>query len=371
MTDYDVLVVGAGQAGLAAGHALRGTGLRHLLLDASDGAGGSWPHYYDSLTLFSPARFSSLPGLRFEGGSRRYPAGSEVAAYLRSYAEHFAIPVRTGARVASVRAVAGSRFEVDLADGGVLRSRGVVAATGGFGNPYLPQVPGLEEYGGRVLHVAAYRRPDGLAGQRVVVVGAGNSAIQVAHELAHVAEVTLATRNPVSLRRQRPLGVDLHYWVAWSGIDRLPLGRRAGGAVGVLDQGRYAAALAAGRPDRRPMFTAFTPGGVLWSDGSTEAVDAVVFATGYRPDLGYLPAAALADDGWPVHHRGLSTTVPGLGFVGVPGQTGLASATLRGVGPDARRVVRRLRPRLTSSSAAGQVGAPVPQLMTSLGREVP
>ncbi|WP_322938110.1 flavin-containing monooxygenase [Nocardioides bizhenqiangii] len=365
MTDFDVLVVGAGQAGLATGHALRGTGLRHLLLDAADDAGGSWPHYYDSLTLFSPARFSSLPGLPFEGDSGRYPAGSEVAAYLRSYAEHFAIPIRSASRVASVRTAPGSHFEVDLLDGQTLRARSVVAATGGFGNPYVPRVPGLEQYGGRAMHVAAYRRPDGFAGQRVVVVGAGNSAVQVAYELAHVADVTLATRNPVSLRRQQPLGVDLHYWVAWSGVDRLPLGRRAGGAVGVLDQGRYAAAIAAGRPDRREMFRAFTGAGVQWTDGPTEDVDAVIFATGYQPDLGYLPPEAFAGDGWPAHRRGVSTTSPGLGFVGVPGQTGLASATLRGVGPDARRVVRHLCQHLATRAAVGPVPEPVATLVAS------
>lgn len=346
MSHYDVLVIGAGQAGLATAHALRPTGLSHLVLEAGEQVGGSWPRFYDSLSLFSPARFCGLPGLPMPGDPRRYPTREEAVAYLRSYAEHFAVPVRTGARVVLVQTAGPDGFAVRLVGGEALRARAVVAATGGFGAPYVPTLPGTSQYGGELLHVSAYRRPDGFAGQRVVVVGAGNSAVQVAHELSAVAQVTLATRAPLVLRRQRPLGVDLHYWVAGSGLDRLPLGRRAGGAVGVLDDGTYVAAVAAGRPDRRPMFSAFTPDGVRWDDGTTESVDAVVLATGYRPDVGYLPRVALAADGWPEHHRGVSSTVPGLGFVGLPGQTGIASATLRGVGPDARRVVRHLTRRL-------------------------
>ncbi len=254
------------------------------------------------------------------GDRGRYPTRDEAAAYLRAYADHFDLPVRTHARVRSVRPNAPALYSVELADGGSLRARAV-----------------------------GYRRPDEFAGQRVVVVAAGNSAVQVAVELAGVADVTLATRSPLALRRHRPLGVDLHYWVRWSGLDRLPLGRRAASSVGVLDDGTYAEAVAAGRPERRPMFDSFTPDGVLWSDGTREQVDTVILATGYLPDLGYLPAAAFGDDGWPLHRRGISSTLPGLGFVGLPGQTGIASAMLRGVGPDARHVVRRLRHHLASA----------------------
>ena len=352
MHDYDVVVIGAGQAGLATGHELGRAPLSYVLLEADGQVGCAWSHYYASLTLFSPARFCSLPGLRMPGDPGRYPTRDETVAYLRYYAQHFAIPGRTGAVVHRVQRDAAPGWAIELTTGEVVTARAVVAATGGYRNPYRPRIDGDARYGGTVLHVADYRTPEPFTGQRVVVVGAGNSAIQVAHELAQVTEVTLATRSPVSLRHSRPLGIDLHYWVAWSGIDRLPLGRRAGTSVGVLDDGTYAAALASGRPDRREMFTGFTDDGVRWPDGSTEPVDVVIFATGYRPDLGYLPASAFGGDGWPLHRRGVSSTQPSLGFVGLPGQTGLASATLRGVGPDARRVVRNLVAPLRRGSAA-------------------
>lgn len=362
MHDYDVVVIGAGQAGLATGHELGRTGLSHVLLEADEQVGGAWSRYYDSLTLFSPARFCSLPGLPMPGDPNRYPTRDETVSYLRRYARHFGIPVRTGAAVHRVQWDAGAGWGVELATGEVITARALIAATGGHRNPYRPRITGEAAYGGKVLHVADYRTPDPFTEQRVVVVGAGNSAVQVAHELAQVADVTLATRRPVSLRQQRPLGIDLHYWVAWSGIDRLPLGRRAGTSVGVLDDGTYATALASGRPDRREMFVGFTEDGVRWSDGRTEPVDVVILATGYRPDLGYLPTSAFGGDGWPLHHRGVSSSCSSLGFVGLPGQTGLASATLRGVGPDARRVVRivvaPLRRRSTERSASTLVASP-------------
>ncbi|PPK95417.1 putative flavoprotein involved in K+ transport [Kineococcus xinjiangensis] len=357
-TDVDVLVIGAGQAGLAAGYALRRTGVSFTLVDAAAHVGGSWAGYYDSLTLFSPAGRSALPGLPFPGDPGRYPHRDEVAAYLRRYAEHFALPVRTGTRVQRVR-WDGAAFSVSLAARGEdgarssLRAGAVIAASGGFGAPHLPDLPGAREFGGQMLHVGRYRSPTAFAGQRVVVVGAGNSAVQVATELAEVATVTLASRAPVRWRSQRPLGVDVHHWTRFSGVEALPLGRHAQQVVGVLDDGRYRAALAAGRPGRRPMFTTLTPTGVRWADGVEEDVDTVVLATGYRPDLGYLRDLVLPDGRSaldarqdPMHRRGVSTTVPGLGYVGLPGQHGLASATLRGAGPDARRVVRRLTDQL-------------------------
>jgi putative flavoprotein involved in K+ transport len=348
----DVLVIGAGQAGLAAGRALRDTGLSHLLLEAAPAVGGSWPRYYDSLTLFSPARFSTLPGLPFPAAPNAYPTRDAMAAYLRGYAEHFALPVRTNARVTAVT-WDGAAYTVTLADSEQLRGRALIAASGGFGRPHVPALPGAAAYGGLLLHVADYRRPDRFTGSRVVVVGAGNSAVQVAVELAQVADVSLATRGPVRLRNQTPLGVDVHYWTGWTGLERLPLGRKAAKSTGVLDTGRYAAALAAGRPDRREIFTRLTPTGVLWGDGAAEDVDAVILATGYTPDLGYLAdLGAVAADGYPHHCRGIALTTPRLGFVGIPGQHGIASATVRGVGVDARRVVRALRHQLTAAEPA-------------------
>lgn len=344
----DVAVVGAGQAGLAAGRALQQTGLDFLIVEAGSDVGGSWPDYYDSLRLFSPARFSALPGRALPGDPARYPTRDDIIAYLRAYAQAFALPIRTHARVADV-VRNGSRFRVEILDGPSVAARAVIAASGGLGLPHVPRLSGRADYTGRLIHAASYRRPESFAGQRVVVVGGGNSAVQIAVELAEIATVTVATRQPIRFVPQTPLGVDVHYWTRWLGLELLPLGRASG--AGVLDTGRYAAAVAAGRPDRRPMFTHLTSTGVAWADGTVEAVDAIILATGYRTDLRYLTGLGALDiNGRPVHCRGISLTVPRLGYVGVPGQTGFASATVRGVGGDARRVVRRLQLALSADT---------------------
>jgi putative flavoprotein involved in K+ transport len=345
----DVVVVGAGQSGLAAGQAVRQAGLEVLILEAAADVGGSWPSYYDSLTLFSPARFSALPGMRLPGRPNRYPARDEITDYLRDYAARFDLPVRTHSRVLDA-AWDGQAFRLDVAGGDRLTARAVVAASGGFGRPHIPDLPGLADFTGTLLHAAGYRRLEPFAGQRVVVVGAGNTAIQVAVELAQVATVTVASRQPVRFRSQRPLGLDVHYWARWSGLEALAPGRSDGArSVVVLDDGRYSAAFAAGRLDRRPMFDRLTATGVVWADGTAEPVDAVILATGYRPDVDYLAGlGALNADGWPIHCRGRSLTVPRLGYVGLPHQTGPASATVRGSGPDARRIAGWLRRTITT-----------------------
>lgn len=346
----DVTVIGGGQSGLATAHALLRRGLRPVVLEASDRAAGSWPHYYDSLTLFSPARYSSLPGMPFPGADLdRYPHRDEVVAYLTAYADRLDAEIRTGCRATAVRRT-GDGFAVELEGGGRLSARAVVAASGTFGHPHQPALPGLEEFTGQVLHAADYRSPAPFSGRRVVVVGAGNSAVQIAAELAKSARVTLATRAPVKFAAQRVLGRDLHFWTARTGLDTAPLARFLSRppTQPVLDDGRYRAALAAGRPDRRPLFTGADGIKLVWPDGQREEVDAIVLATGYRPDLPYLAPlhGALDGDGNPRHREGLANGIPGLVFVGLEWQRSLSSNSLRGVGRDADRVARHLAARL-------------------------
>lgn len=346
MEHVDVAVIGGGQSGLAAAHALRQRGIGPVVLEASGRAAGSWPRYYDSLTLFSPARYGSLPGMPFPGADpARYPHRDEVAAYLTTYAARLDADIRTGRRVTAVRRT-DEGFEVELAGGGRLVARAVVAASGTFGRPYRPALPGLEGFSGTVLHAGDYRSPERFAGQRIVVVGAGNSAVQIAAELATVARVTLASRAPVKFAHQHIRGRDLHFWLKRTGLDIAPLGRflRTPPTQLVIDDGRYRAALTRSAPDRREVFTGIDGAKAVWADGSREEVDTVLLATGYRPDLPYLVSldGALDAAGHPRHRDGTSLTHPALAFVGLEWQRSLASNSLRGVSRDADRVARRL-----------------------------
>ncbi len=352
MNDHDAIIIGGGQAGLAAAYALRTGGLKPVILEAGAEPVGSWPRYYDSLTLFSPARYSSLPGVPFPGDPEHYPHRDEVVDYLRSYASCLDSEIRTGHRVDAVTHDNGA-FIVHAAGEAALTAPIVIAASGGFSRPHRPALPGLDSFTGQVLHSSDYRDPEPLAGQRVIVVGAGNSAVQIAAELAGHAHVTLATRAPVKFAPQRPFGKDVHFWSAAVGFDHLPIGHLLKKPLTspVNDPGIYRTAIHKGQPDQRRMFTTIDGDTVHWPDGTRETVDTILLATGFKPGLSYLDTlGALDPDGHPLQSRGLSTSHPGLGYVGLEWQRSFASATLRGVGRDAHYVLRKLTGNRVSTS---------------------
>ncbi|MDZ7871374.1 MAG: NAD(P)-binding domain-containing protein [Rheinheimera sp.] len=352
----DVIVIGAGQAGLAAAHALTQAGLSFKVLEAGDRAAGSWPHYYDSLTLFSPARFNSLPELPFPGAPDRYPLRDEVIAYLENYARHFDFPLVYQARVRQI-VREGEGFLVSTESGQTWQARAVIAASGPFNQPNIPAFAGLPQFAGRLLHSSAYLRPADVAGSRVAVVGSGNSAVQIAYELAQTHQVILTARQAPRFINQRPFGLDLHVWLTRSGLDRFPLGDWFGlnPTTPVLDHGLYRQAFVSGQLNYRPLFDRVTSHGLQWGD-SVEPVDTLIMATGFINSPAYLAgldgqsAAAAAEQ-----RGGVATQVPGLFFVGTAWQRSHASATLRGVGPDAVHVVKQLRRYLQAKTATAPV----------------
>jgi putative flavoprotein involved in K+ transport len=223
-----------------------------------------------------------------------------------------------------------------------------MAATGLFGAPRVPALPGLASYTGELLHAAAYRRPAAYTGKRVVVVGGGSSAIQIAVELAEVARVSLATRSPVEVRRAAtarrgpaPLAALQPHRPAATRPTRRSVRRRPRRRP-VHRRARFR------RPERHDMLTTFTADGVRWSDGTHERVDNVFGAPATARHSSSCPRRPSSPTAGR-QRRGISRTVPGLGYVGVPGQTGVASAMLRGVCPDAAHVVRQLQRHLATS----------------------
>ncbi|HSH32903.1 MAG TPA: NAD(P)-binding domain-containing protein, partial [Actinomycetota bacterium] len=263
---------------------------------------------------------------------------------LERYAATLDVEIQTGTRVETIHQH-GRAFLVLTEDGRELPASGIVAASGSFSNPYRPRFPGEDTFTGELSHVADYRNPAPYDGQRVIVVGAGDSAAQVGNELALVATTSIAGRHPIRFIPQHIGGRDVHYWFRETGFDTLPpewLRIIINGSV-VTDSVGFRQTLAEGKADRRPMFVALDREQVVWSDGEREPVDAIILATGYRPSVHYLrELGALNGDAAPLHVGGISSTHAGLVYVGLEYQRSYASNTLRGVSEDATAVIEPL-----------------------------
>ncbi|MCC3266863.1 ArsO family NAD(P)H-dependent flavin-containing monooxygenase [Arthrobacter gengyunqii] len=355
--DVDVLVIGGGQAGLAAGFYLNrlrrdeasgrsGPAPTFAILDANAEPGGAWQHYWNSLELFSPAAYSSLPGYQMPAWKGEgNPSADHVANYLRTYESRYDLPVHRPVRVEAVRAADGGGYVTDT-DRGRWTSRVVINATGSWNTPDIPRLPGSDGFTGQQLHTAGYRGPESYAGRNVVVVGGGNSGAQIAADLVPTAHVTWVTRNPP---RYLPDDVDGRalFDIATRRVRALAAGEPEGGGVASLGDIVAVPAVRkardAGLLDARPMFSRLTPGGVQWEDGKQLDADVIIWCTGFRPDLQHLQPLGFttrngvpATDALPATH---SVDSPGLFFLGYGDWCGPASATLIGVGATVRDTV--------------------------------
>ena len=353
----DVVVVGGGQAGLATGFYLRRAGLvpgrDFVIVDAARGPGGAWPRMWDGLRLFSPATFSSLPGWMmppWDDATRGFPPRDHVVDYLTRYEERYDLQVLRPHRVTSVRradADPNGRLVV-AADALTLAARGVVSATGTWERPFWPSYPGMGEFTGRQLHAVDYRVPEEFAGQRVVIVGGGNSAAQVLAEVSTVAETTWVTTRPPRFLADDVDGRVL-FATARARIKALEEGRDHAGVAGLGDIVMVASVKDArdrGVLRAEPMFTRLTTEGVAWADGRTLGCDVVIWCTGFRPALRHLRPLGLRTHHGRIPVGGESGTQvleePRLHLVGYGDWTGPASATLAGVGPSAKATARAI-----------------------------
>ncbi|WP_028655383.1 ArsO family NAD(P)H-dependent flavin-containing monooxygenase [Nocardioides sp. J54] len=360
--EVDVAIIGGGQAGLATGYYLRRAGLvpgeNFVILDAGDGPGGAWPRMWDGLRLFSPASFSSLPGLMmppWNDAALGFPPRQHVVDYLAAYESRYELRPLRPHRVTRVQRVDDDpRGRVLVSAAGLdVHARVVVSATGTWDQPFWPRYPAMETFAGEQLHAANYRNPDKLAERRVAVVGGGNSAAQILAEVSEVAETFWFTLRPP---RFLPDDIDgrVLFAEATQRVRALQEGREHAGVAGLGDivmvptvrRARDRGALQA-----RPMFDRLTRDGVAWADGNTEAVDTIIWCTGFRPTLRHLAPLGLRGREGRIATSGPSGTQavgePRLFLVGYGDWTGAASATLLGVGRTAGRTVAAINERLS------------------------
>jgi len=351
----EVVVVGGGQAGLAAGHYLAEAGVGFVILDAAGRGGQSWRERWDSLQLFTPAAYSSLPGLPFPGDPDHYPGKDEVADYLEAYASKFGLPVRHDARVTSLEASDGGYRIATESD--TLQARQVIVATGAYQRPYIPPIAeGLSEEVVQ-LHSAAYRNPAQLPAGNVLVVGSANSGAQIARELAASRHVYLSRGQRLPSLPHRLLGKSLHWWGDKLGLIAAPLhslkGRTQRGDLLVGTSPRQLARRHG--VQLRPRTVAAGGTTVRFADQRTLDVTTIVWATGYRPDYSWIQILVLDERGTPRHRRGV-TESPGLYFLGMHNQYSRGSSLLYWVKEDAAYIVERaseLRPAARVESQDG------------------
>jgi putative flavoprotein involved in K+ transport len=338
----DVIVIGAGQAGLAMGYFLARQGRRFVILEGADSVGAAWRDRWDSLVLFTPRRYDALPGLAFPGDPDGYPTRDEVIAYLERYAATFELPVELESTVRSLQAVDG-HFVAELEDRR-LEADQVVLATGPF---QVPRVPALaDRLAPEVFqtHSTGYRRPADLPEGSVLVVGGGNTGFQIAKELSETRPVNLAVGSRQKPLPQRFLGRDLFWWLTKLGLLRKSVESRMGRRMRERDfligsspreaRRRFGVGL-------KPRLVGVSGRSATFADGSELEVDAVVWATGYRPDHSWIEPMVLDADGRVVHRRGV-TDVPGLYFLGLTWQHTRGSALLGWVKDDAQFLAERI-----------------------------
>lgn len=336
-----VLVIGAGQAGLAAGFHLKKAGVPHVILEASPRLGDSWRNRYESLTLFTPRAFSQLPDFNMPGEPQGYPSRDEFADYLEAFARVQGLSVQLNARVA--RLEHDGRFAATLEGGSRIAADQVIVATGAFQQSVTPSL--AKGFGRDVVQLTAssYRNPRQLPKGTVLVVGDGASGRDIAAEIASTHTTLLATGKPRKLLPEQLLGRSIWWWLGKMGLLKKPadsmIGRTMRAGDPFPDRDRSVAALKRRGIILKPRLVEADGALVTFQDKGVAEVAAVIWATGYRDEIGWIDLpGAVTPQGAFAHKAGVSP-VPGLFFVGRPWQRNRASSLVLGAGADAGQIV--------------------------------
>jgi putative flavoprotein involved in K+ transport len=347
----NTVVIGGGQAGLSVGYHLQRKGVQFVILDASARVGDVWRKRWDSLRVFTPARYSSLDGMPFPAPPYSFPSKDAMGDYLEAYARHFALPVRCGARVERLSRV-GDRFLVVARDQQFEADNVVVA----MANYQRPRVPAFaKDLNPQIvqLHSVEYRNPAQLQPGGVLIVGAGNSGAEIALDVAREHETSVAGRDTghVPFRIDGLLARLLLFRLVLRVVFhriltvRTPMGRKARARMlhvgGPLVRTKPRDLIAAGI-ERVPRVARIENGLPVLEDGRVLDVANVVWCTGFHPGFSWIDLPVFGPDGEPQHHEGVVPTEPGLYFVGLHFLSAMSSVMIHGVGRDAARIADRI-----------------------------
>jgi len=340
----DVVVIGAGQAGLSSAYFLRRAGLDFVVLDADAAPGGAWQHRWPTLRMATVHGIFDLPGMHFDPPSPDEPAATAVPAYFAAYEREFDLPIRRPVHVDAVTKD-DDRFTIHT-DAGRWTADALINATGTWTTPFWPHYPGQETFLGRQLHTANYRGPDEFAGRKVVVVGGGTSAVQLVTEISTVATTTWVTRT-TPIFREGPFTQDWGRMVVAMVDERVRAGLPPESVVGVTGLAATPDALAAAQR-RQPMFDRITPDGVAWDDGRFVPADVILWCTGWRASLDHLTPLRLREPGGGIRMDGTRVVAePRLHLVGYG-----PSASTVGANRAGRQAVQEIKESLRPAVAA-------------------
>lgn len=357
---FDTIVIGGGQAGLAVGYHLARRGLPFVILDANVRIGDAWRQRWDSLRLFTPARYDGLPGMPFPAPRYAFPTKDEMADYLEAYAARFELPVRTGVRVDGLSRN-GDGFIVAAGDQRFTASN-VVVAMSSHQVPWTPPFAAELDPGIVQLHAGAYRNPSQLQEGGVLVVGTGNSGAEIALDVASRHPTWLSGRDPHAVPFRIETAAARHVFTPMVRFMfrhvltiKTPIGRKA--RPKILSHGAPLVRvkpkdISAAGIERVPKVVGVRNGMPLLEDQRVLDVANVVWCTGFRPDFSWIDLPVFADDREPMHRRGIVAQEPGLYFVGLLFLYALASATLIGIGRDADHVVKAIAARARATRSA-------------------
>jgi putative flavoprotein involved in K+ transport len=363
---FDVIVIGGGQAGLSVGYYLKQRGVRFAILDASERVGDAWRNRWDSLRLFSPARFDGLAGMRFPAPDDHFPTKDEMADFLEAYAKKFELPIRTSTRVERV-SKQGERYVIE-ASGAVFEADQVIVAMSNFQKPKVPAFANELSRDIVQIHSNDYKAPGQLKPGAVLVVGAGNSGAEIAIELARSGHATIVAGSDTGEAPIDPTSA-FGRWIAAPFVFRFvfhrvltvktPMGRKARPKMlkkaTPLIRTKNKHLLAAGA-ERTSKVAGARDGKPVLEDGRALDVSNVVWCTGFHPAHSFIDLPIFDESGEPRHVAGVVKDAPGLYFVGLHFLYAMSSAMIHGVGRDAARIVETaMKERQAASVEVGRL----------------